>query len=448
LYRWDADAPPGERLTEISQDQDPAPAPNVVGPAAVNDDATGVAFVAGGLLDPDATGAIRGRPNLYLWRQGEGVRYVATLDGLPNINGRDNHVWKTNVDAGGPAARISADGERVLFASFAQLDPDYDTTEETPEACGNPSTGGDRCRQIYLYDARSDGTSCLTCVPGVPSTGNSNLFGNVEGVNNTLVTAPYRRPRNLSTDGTRAFFETPRPLVSADTNSAIDVYEWEDRDLDGQGELRLISPGRGTTDSLFLDASVSGDDVFFTTLEQLVGIDTDNLIDLYDARVGGGIPAQNPPPVAPCQGDECQGSLSGAPSLPGVGSGGETNGNLDPGPRPTFSVARLSRAQQAQLARGRRVPIRVRVNRAGKVRLGARAKLGRRMHTVATASKTARKAGSLTLSVKLSRAALRELTRKGRLKVTLAVRFTGVREAKASTMGLRRARGAGERRSR
>jgi hypothetical protein len=447
LYRWDADALPGDRLTEISEDKDraqsPPGLPDVRGPAAVNDDATSIAFVATGLLDPDATGAIRGRPNLYLWRQGEGVRYVATLDGTATVTGRDADVWKTDVKAGGPAARISADGERVLFASFAQLDPDYDTREETPEACGGPSTGGDRCRQIYLYDARRDETTCLTCVPGVPITGNSDLFGRVEGA--SLDTAPYRQPRNLSADGTRAFFETRRPLVSADMNSTTDVYEWEDRDLDGRGELRLISPGRGTTDSLFLDASVSGHDVFFTTREQLVGIDTDNLIDLYDARVGGGIPAQNPPPVSSCQGDECQGALSGAPSLHAVGSGDASHGDLRPRPRPSFSVRRPSRAQLARLARGRTIALRVRVNRAGRVGLRARAKLGKRMRTVAGSSKRARMAGTVKLGLKLSRAARRELARKRRLNIRLSVRFAGVREARASTLRLRRAGSSGER---
>jgi hypothetical protein len=227
------------------------------------------------------------------------------------------------------------------------------------------------------------------------------------------------------------------------------VYEWEDSDLDGEGELRLISSGRGATDSKFLDASLSGDDVFFTSRDRLVGIDNDNQVDLYDARMGGGIAAQHPAPAPqPCEGEKCQGATSGAPFLPGVGSGGASQGDVDPGPRPSYSVARLSRAQRAKLASGRPALLRVRVNRAGKVTLEARAKLGRRMRTVATASKTARGAGSLTLSVKLSRAALRELTRKGKLKVALAARFAGVREAQTSTVSLRRARGAGERRPR
>jgi hypothetical protein len=101
-----------------------------------------------------------------------------------------------------------------------------------------------------------------------------------------------------------------------------------------------------------------------------------------------------------------------------------------------------------QLARGHRVLVQVRVNRAGRVSLAARAKLGKRMRMVDSASKTARRAGTLRLGVKLSRAAVRELGRKRKLKVTLAVRFTGVREARTSTVSLRRARGAGERRPR
>ena len=453
LYRWDANAPEGHRLSAIS----PAPlgAPGVLGPAAVTDDATSVYFVATGELAPGATA---GQPNLYLWRQGEGVRFVAILDDTDAGGGGgpvDSSIWlQVWRDRGGRGARVSPNGDRLLFASYAQLDPAYDTVEESAEDCGDPEVAGERCRQIYLYDAPSGRISCLTCVAGSPVSGDANLFGNSDprrwiGSLTNKVSAPLTLPRNLAADGTRAFFETARPLVAADENNAIDVYEWEDSDLDGEGDLRLISTGRNATDSKFLDASLSGNDVFFTARDRLVGIDTDNQVDLYDARVGGGIPAQNAAPTPPpCVGDDCQGAGSGAPVLPGVGSGGTSQGDLNPGARPTFSVARLSRKQQTQLARGRAVLVRVRTNRAGKVRLTARAKLGGRMRTVAAASKTARKAGSLVLSVKLSRAALRDLTRTGTLKVTLAVRFAGVREARISTVRLRRARSAGGRRPR
>jgi ribosomal protein S14 len=449
LYRWDANAPQGEQLSAIS----PHPlggAVGMLGPSAVSDDATSVYFVATGELAPGATA---GEPNLYLWRQGQGVRYIATLD--DTVVGADEPLWEPRwQENGGRGARVSPDGDRLLFASYAQLDPAYDTTEESPEDCGDPEVAGDRCRQIYLYDAPSGRVSCVTCVAGVPVSGDANLFGNsdrrrpaVDG--NSAGDAPLDLPRNLSADGRRAFFETARPLLTADENDAVDVYEWEDSDLDGRGRLRLVSSGRSGTDSEFLDASALGDNVFFTSRDRLVGIDTDNQVDLYNARIGGGFAAQNPSaPPPPCEGEDCQGALSGAPFLPAVGSGADSHGNLRPRRRPTFSVARLSRKQQAQLASGRRVMVRVRVNRAGKVTLAARAKLGRRMRTVARASKTARKAGSLRLGLKLSRAAVRELARKRGLKVTLAARFTGVREARTSTVRLRRARGAGERRPR
>jgi hypothetical protein len=449
LYRWDANADDGEALTELSRDLD-GQAPGVLGPAAVSDDARGVYFVATGRLAPGAT---RDEPNLYLWREGQ-MRHIATLDGEGGFNlleGTDSMMWRLEWRRnGGRAARVSADGERLLFASYAQLDPDYPTVEDSPQACGDPAVAGDRCRQIYLYDAPSDSVTCLTCVPGVELSGDANPFGNGDTRRGFRqeppVDAPLSLPRNLSPDGTRAFFETARPLVSSDRNSAVDVYEWEDRDLDGEGELRLISSGRGTTDSLFLDASESGDDVFFTTRDRLVGIDVDDQVDLYDARVGGGIPAQNPPPPpAPCQGEACQGALAGAPSLPGVGSAAGSHGDLRPGPRPSFSVLRLSRRQQAKLARGRRVMVRVRVNRAGRIRLSARAKVGGRMRTVAGASKRARRAGIVRLGLKLSDSARRELARQQRLNVRLAARFTGVREADAAMLRLRRAESSGQR---
>jgi hypothetical protein len=66
----------------------------------------------------------------------------------------------------------------------------------------------------------------------------------------------------------------------------------------------LISAGAGNQDSDFVDASENGDDVFFTTGVSLLPQDPE-LIDIYDARVGGGFPPPQAPP-APCQGEGCQ----------------------------------------------------------------------------------------------------------------------------------------------
>jgi hypothetical protein len=92
------------------------------------------------------------------------------------------------------------------------------------------------------------------------------------------------------------------------------------------GCLSLISSGKGGGDAEFLDASASGSDVFFTTASSLVPQDP-GLIDIYDAREGGGFP----PPAAekpPCEGEACQ-SPPAAPQDPTPASSGfEGQGNI------------------------------------------------------------------------------------------------------------------------
>jgi hypothetical protein len=111
--------------------------------------------------------------------------------------------------------------------------------------------------------------------------------------------------RGASADGSRVFFDTSDPLVPQDVNGTRDVYEWEN------GTIFLISSGRSSEDSYFLDASETGGDVFFTTTEGIAPGDVDGGRDVYDARIPR--PGDNPPPAAvPCQGDVCQ----GPPSVP------------------------------------------------------------------------------------------------------------------------------------
>ena len=50
--------------------------------------------------------------------------------------------------------------------------------------------------------------------------------------------------------------------------------------------------------------------------------DQDRAIDIYDARVGGGIPAQNEVPPPGCLGEGCQGIPTATPGEPSVASGG------------------------------------------------------------------------------------------------------------------------------
>jgi Tol biopolymer transport system component len=113
----------------------------------------------------------------------------------------------------------------------------------------------------------------------------------------------------ITDDGSRVFFTSLEQLVPEDTNGKADVYEYDT----ATGRLHLLSTGQCGCNSTFVDASTDGSNVFFTTSQQLVRFDQDNNRDLYDARVGGGIAAQNAPPLAQCQGDSCQ-SPATAPS--------------------------------------------------------------------------------------------------------------------------------------
>jgi hypothetical protein len=430
LYRWDANASVGERLTDVTATGTPDPAGSGVrGVAAATDDATHVYFVADGVLTSDTPEPEQRRPRLYLWRQGEGLRFVATLaleSGVFNDAAIVSKDRRTGPRRSYRDARVTPDGRWLLFASHARL-TDYDNAGH---------------KTIYLYDAATGAISCVSCSPiAQSSSADAHLF-DLSDPTSAGTVIPFNLPRNLSEDGQRVVFEAEGRLVPEDGNGQRDVYLWE------EGVLHLVSSGQSGAPSRLIGASADLDDVFFVTDDPLVGGDLDDHFDVYDARVGGGIPSQHPQPSSPCEGEDCQGAMSGGPLLTGVGSAFGTHGDLRPRPRPSFSVARLTRAQRAKLARGRRVMVRVRVNRAGRVSLTARAKIGKRTQTVAHASKRARRAGTVRLSLKLLRSAQRALEHEERLRIRLVARFAGVREARTSTVTLRRARPSEERSAR
>ena len=282
LYLWNGDAIPGERLTNLTAGTPSGAA--TLGVAGTSDDLTHAYFVAGAALTGDA---VEGEPNLYEWRAGAGLRLVGTLSFA------DAGVWSVQRNAFGGAryrdARITADGDRLLFASSARL-TSYDNAGS---------------RQVYLYDADSGDLTCVSCPPpGTAPAGDAGLFP----VNpNAEISTPYRLPRNLSDDGSTVVFETEDALSPRDSNGKPDVYLWR------QGELSLITSGQGVAGSRLVDASTDASDIFFITRERLVGSDADNQNDMYDVRVGGGFPEATPP--VSCQGDACQGEVPSSPSF-------------------------------------------------------------------------------------------------------------------------------------
>jgi hypothetical protein len=110
----------------------------------------------------------------------------------------------------------------------------------------------------------------------------------------------------------------------------MDVYEWR------EGRIQLVSNGTTEAHTVFAAASEDGQDVFFNTRQQLVGQDRDELYDLYDARVGGGIASQSPPPPPdPCLGEACKEAPAPAPTPQVLGSPAfRGTGNISPGVTP------------------------------------------------------------------------------------------------------------------
>jgi hypothetical protein len=205
-------------------------------------------------------------------------------------------------------ARVSPDGSHLAFVSSAEL------------------TGyeNDGASEVFLYAAPPGGgaakLSCVSCNPtGERPRGDSWIPGALANGQGPNATRAYK-PRSLSADGQRVFFNSADRLAIQDSNGRPDVYEWE---APGEGScareggcLGLISSGRSGEASTFIDASANGSDAFFLTDSSLYPPDPGSL-DLYDAREGGGFPA--PPNLIPCDGDACQ-PLPEAPEDPTPGT--------------------------------------------------------------------------------------------------------------------------------
>jgi hypothetical protein len=120
------------------------------------------------------------------------------------------------------------------------------------------------------------------------------------------------------------------------------------------GCVGLISSGGSGQESVFLDASETGVDVFFMTTAKLVPQDTDTQYDIYDARIDGGFPALMSPLV--CTSTGCQGIPESRPGIFGAPASATFNGvgNLTaPAPaivKPKPKAKVLTRAQKLAAA--------------------------------------------------------------------------------------------------
>jgi NHL repeat len=311
LYRYDlgAEEKPLTDLTpeSLTPGSEGAKIQGVVG---ASEDGSYLYFVAGGILSEAENDAGQkaqaGKPNLYLWHEGEGVRFIATL------SGEDSLDWSLIPRT--QSARVSSDGHHLAFLSIeSEALWGYDNTIAEGKFCqpiplSDELGGSPSCPQAFLYGAEADELVCASCNPtGARPQGPAEL---------PTWSNPYEGPRYLSEDGQRLFFESRDVLSPQDESQKRDIYEFE---REGKGTCTgkspafdplsggcvfLISSGKSSGETYLLDASQDGRDVFFSTRQALVGWDVNDNHDVYDARAGGGFPEPTPPPL--CEGEACK----------------------------------------------------------------------------------------------------------------------------------------------
>jgi hypothetical protein len=272
---------------------------------AASDDGRLVYFVANGALAPGAAhGECGGTPferpaascNLY-------VRDLAseTTSLVAVLSNRDSPGWSAHGGASlsGVFAGASGSGRFLAFMSSRSL-TGYDNRD---------AHSGERDQEVFLYDSTARTLSCASCDPtGARPVGVFDphvtpppliaeslegwegewLAGSIPGWTPMSTTRALYRARYVFDSG-RLFFSSPSALMPSDTNGREDVYEFEPDGIGGcrvaSGCVALISSGSSTQESAFLDASASGDDVFFLTSAKLVSQDVDSAFDVYDAHV-------------------------------------------------------------------------------------------------------------------------------------------------------------------
>jgi hypothetical protein len=361
-----------------------------------SEDGSYVYFVATGVLtgeeqSPRGEVAVAGAPNLYMrhydaatekWEPPHLIAVISAADANQDFSG-ETEVERRPV-------RVSPNGRWMVFMAERSL-TGYDNEDVTSKSPGERLD-----EEVFLYHApsTSDAQGRLACVSCNPTSGRptgmqatdtqllhnplngGTWFSGVVPAWNDVGTngSAIRQPRYLSNGG-RVFFDSTEALVPQDVKAAIDVYEYESpkgpeaaaSDIcttesstyskqDG-GCIDLISSGESAQESAFLDASESGNDVFFLTRSKLVGKDRDTAYDVYDAHVctsEAPCIAETPPEPLPCVDTEsCREAPQPQPSVFGSLPSATFSGAGDltpPTSKPTVKPKALTRAQKLKRA--------------------------------------------------------------------------------------------------
>jgi hypothetical protein len=328
------------------------------------------------------TGDSGGTPTV--WHNGAAPLSIGSVSGFEGVA-----TW---------GVAVSPHGRYFVFDTTSLEGQHYDNSG-CPD---NPVDGahGGRCYEVYVYDIEQRTLTCASCpADGSRSAGHAHLGP-------ATLELSLRSGRFVNDDG-QAFFTTPTKLVAADTNGSNDVYMYQD------GEVQLISPGKGNHNATLADVSENGSDVFFVTDEQLVGQDRDDQLDMYDARIGGGIAAQSirGDEVAPCSGSECREPTAGPTTAPGVASeiASGLPGSVVTAKKPKVSVLKVTTTSAL-------LRVKLRVSGRGVVRLSGKA--------LTTRSVSVSRAGTYTVEAKWTKKTRSSRRARRRVKVAAKVSLT------------------------
>jgi hypothetical protein len=322
-------------LTDLSVDPNASEAAEVQNAVVgASEDGSVVYFVARGRL---AEGAQAGGYNLYVESRSGGSWSAPRLVAV--LSREDAPDWAESLQGGFQemfrmSSRVSASGRYLVFMSDRSL-MGYDNRD---------ALSGAADEEVFVYDDATSALRCLSCNPtgarpnGLLDEGEQLvdlqavwegrwLAGSVPGWTQPVSSIDYNayyQSRVLFDDG-RVFFDSPDALVPQATNGKEDVYEYEPLGVGGcaraGGCVSLISAGTSADESVFLDASESGDDVFFLSTARLVPADVDSAYDVYDAHAcSTGSPCVVAPVVPPpcTSGDACKAPPSPQPAIFGA----------------------------------------------------------------------------------------------------------------------------------
>ena len=359
-------------------------------------------IVAQGVLASNCNGngerAEPGRANLYALHEDADSAWTTTFIGT--LSSEDSPEWEggKTADPAFLTARVSPNGEWLAFMSNASL-TGYDNVD------ADPAAHSARDEEVFLYHAgpTPPTLTCVSCNPsgvrphGVLDTREAGeglglvvdrplvwaesghehwLAGNIPGWTAESLGDALFQSRYLSNEG-RLFFNSADPLVpqvtvptreesiggASQQVGVENVYEYEPLGVGScqsptGGCVSLISSGTSDRESAFLEATPSGNDVFFLTAAQLSPEDTDSAFDVYDARVcTEQSPCLTPPQRAPAgcgSTDACRPAEPAQPA-PVEASATLTPGNALSGPKAAGGVKSSHTTKAKPLTRAQRL---------------------------------------------------------------------------------------------